>query len=444
MAWARGAAWPRHATAALRRAAVRFADRVRRRGRAAAWRTMRLTVPAVLAYVVARLVFPHTQPLTGPLTALLVVQVSLFATLTTGLRRVLAVTSGVVLAVVLSSLVDLTWWSLGTIIALAIVTGLVLRLGEHLLEVPISAMLVLGVSSAGSAAASRVLETLIGAGVGVAATVLFPPPVQTRTAGQAVELVAVRMAEVLDRVARELPETTSADQPNEWLEEVRRLSRYVARADRALTEASDSRRLNPRAVGTTDPLPMLRRDLDALEHSGVALRQLFRTVSDAVGGGMTEPGADPGPPDGNRRPAVMPYDAEVRAAFAALLTEIATALRAFGGLARAEADAGRQTAAVKLAAALEALGEARAMLTELLLVDPHDDRTQWELHGSLLAAVGRVLGELDLAERDRRREQWQRQLGQRSRTAQAVGRLRDTSRQVAEVPRRQLRRRDAR
>jgi len=407
---------------------------------------MRLTVPAVLAYVVARVVFPHTQPLTGPLTALLVVQVSLFATLTTGLRRVLAVTSGVVLAVVLSSLVDLTWWSLGTIIALAIVTGLVLRLGEHLLEVPISAMLVLGVSSAGSAAASRVVETLIGAGVGVAATVLFPPPVQTRTAGEAVELVAVRMAEVLDRVARELPETTSADQTNEWLEEVRRLSRYVARADRALSEASDSRRLNPRAVGTTDRLPMLRRDLDALEHSGVALRQLFRAVSDAVGGGMTEPGVDPATAgkDGNPGAAVMPYDADVRAAFAALLTEIATALRAFGALARVEADAGQQTAAVKLAAALEALGEARAMLTELLLVDPHDDRTQWELHGSLLAAVGRVLGELDLAERDRRREQWQRQLGQRSRTAQAVGRLRDTSRQVAEVPRRQLRRRDAR
>jgi len=427
----------RRGVTVLRRAVSRFADRVRRRGRSAALRTLRLTIPAVLAYVVARMVFPHTQPLTGPLTALLVVQVSLFATLTTGLRRVLAVTSGVVLAVVLSSMVDLTWWSLGTVIALAIITGQVLRLGEHLLEVPISAMLVLGVASAGSAAASRIAETLIGAGVGVAATVLFPPPVQTRTAGQAVELVAVRTAEVLERVAAELPETRSADQTNEWLEQVRRLSRYVARADRALTEAGDSRRLNPRAVGTTDRLPMLRRDLDALEHSGVALRQLFRTVSDAVGS-SPETGAD-----GDRRGSVaMTYEPEVRAAFAALLAEIAGALRAFGALARTEADAGAQPPTAQLAAALEALGEARAMLTELLLVDPGNDLTQWELHGSLLAAVGRVIGELDLAERDRRREQWQLQLRQRSRAAQAVGRLRDTSRQMAEAPRRQLRRRD--
>jgi hypothetical protein len=403
---------------------------------------MRLTIPAVIAYVVARLAFPHTQPLTGPLTALLVVQVSLFATLTTGLRRVLAVTSGVVLAVVLSSMVDLTWWSLGTVIALAIVTGQLLRLGEHLLEVPISAMLVLGVSSAAPAAASRVAETLIGAGVGVAATVLFPPPVQTRTAGEAVEHVAVRTAQMLERVARELPEAT-VDHTNAWLDEARRLSRYVARADRALDEAGDSRRLNPRAVGTTDRLPMLRRDLDALEHSGVALRQLFRTVADAVaaGGERRDQGDGDGARPGSYR---MTYDADVRAAFAALLTEIATALRAFGALARTEADEGDATATAQLAAALEALGEARAMLTELLLVDPHDDRAQWELHGSLLAAVGRVLGELDLAERDRRREQWQRELGQRSRTAQAVGRLRHTSRQVAEAPRRQLRRRDAR
>ena len=126
-----------------------------------------------------------------------------------------------------------------------------------------------------------------------------------------------------------------------------------------------------------------------------------------------------------------------------LLRELARALRSFGALARAEAEAGELAAKGQLVSALEALGEARALLTELLLVDPHDDRTQWELHGSLLAAVSRVLGELDVAERDRRREQWQRQLGQRSRASQAVERLRGTSRQVVEVPRRPRRRRDA-
>jgi uncharacterized membrane protein YccC len=200
-----GAGWWRRAWGALKGTVASIVDRLRHRSGLAARRATRLTVPAVLAYVLAHLLFPHAQPLTGPLTALLVVQVSLFATLTTGLERVLAVVSGVVLAVLVSSVVDLTWWSLGAVIALAIVVGQILRLGDHLLEVPISALLVLGVASAESAAASRIAETLIGAGVGVLFTVLFPPPVQTRTAGEAVETVASCTGEVLDRVADELP-----------------------------------------------------------------------------------------------------------------------------------------------------------------------------------------------------------------------------------------------
>jgi len=425
----------------LRQSTASTADRLRHRGRLVLCRTSRLTVPAVLAYVVAHLVFPHSQPLTGPLTALLVVQVSLFATLTTGLERVLAVVCGVVLAVLVSSMVALTWWSLGAVIALAIVIGQVLRLGDHLLEVPISAMLVLGVSSAESAAASRIGETLVGAGVGVLATVLYPPPVQTRSAGEAVEGVAARTGEVLDRVADELPDA-SRERAGDWLDDVRRLGHDVVRADRALEEAGDSRRLNPRAVGTTDALPLLRRDLDALEHSAVALRQLFRTVNDGVRARVPEQRRGQQPRAQHAvvpETALMAYDTEVRSVFAMLLRDLAGAVRAFGALARAEAESGAEAAKERLDAALDALAEARALLTELLLVDPREDRAQWELHGSLLAAVGRVLGELDSAERDRRREQWVREL-RRSRTAQRVGRLRQSSRQVAEVPR-QLRRR---
>jgi len=433
----------------LRHAVGAITDPLRLRGWSALCRASRLAIPAVLAYVVAQQIFPHSQPLTGPLTALLVVQVSLFATLTTGLERVLAVVSGVVLAVLVSSLVALTWWSLGAVIALAIVIGQLLRLGDHLLEVPISAMLVLGVSSAESAAASRVGETLIGAGVGVLATLLYPPPVQSSSAGEAVERVSAYTGEVLDRVADELPHA-SRERAGDWLEDVRRLSHHVVKADRVLEEAGDSRRLNPRAAGTTDALPLLRRDLDALEHSGVALGQLFRTVHDAVRAPAPQSGSECGSGLGSEEElpagdatqpatALIAYDTEVRSAFGTLLRDLSGALRAFGSLARAEAEAGEEAAREQLAAALDALAEARALLTELLLVDPSEDRSQWELHGSLLAAVGRVLDELDIAERDRHREQWLRDL-RPSRTSERVGRLRETSRQVADIPR-QLRRR---
>ena len=46
-------------------------------------------------------------------------------------------------AVGIATFVGLTWWSLGAVVALSLVIGVVLRLGSGLLEVPISAMLVL-------------------------------------------------------------------------------------------------------------------------------------------------------------------------------------------------------------------------------------------------------------------------------------------------------------
>ena len=43
---------------------------------------------------------------------------------------------------------------------------------------------------------------------------------------------------------------------------------------------------------------------------------------------------------------------------------------------------------------MEALGETRARLTDLLLVDAREDPDRWLLRGSVLAAVERVLAGL--------------------------------------------------
>ena len=109
------------------------------------------------------------------LTALLVVEVTLFDIVTSGVQRVVSVVSGVLLAVGFSSLVGISWWSLGILVALSILVGQLLRLGPHLVEVPISAMLVLAVGGEETVASDRIIETLIGAAVGVAVNIVFPP-----------------------------------------------------------------------------------------------------------------------------------------------------------------------------------------------------------------------------------------------------------------------------
>ena len=374
--------------------------RIRQRRRAIASTTLRLTGAAVAAYVVALVLLPGTVPVLAPLTALLVVEITLFDMLTSGMQRVISVMAGVILAVALSALVGLTWWSLGLLIAASIVIGQLLRLGVHALEVPISGMLVLAVNGSEVVAMSRIVETIIGALVGVGVNLLFPPRIRANKAATAVGDFADDIANLLRTAASEMRsgvDTTLADQ---WLDEARVLTRHVAKVDSALEQAERSRRLNPRALRHADSGPSLRAGLEALEHSAIAARSMFRTISDNVpdpalvtaGGSVIQV---------DQRPDV---EEGVRFAFAAVLSDLATAVGAFGDLVRAEADDDADDEERRTAAALQALDEARAKVIELRLADA-DEESIWALNYAVLQAVDRVIAELDVQEQARHRAQ---------------------------------------
>jgi len=110
-----------------------------RRGRRPGLRTAKTTIAAVLSFVMAQRLGTSPQPVLAPLTALLVVQLTMCETLTSGLQRVASVVAGVLTAVGVATYVGLTWWSLGAVVAASLVIGRLLRLGPQLLEVPISA-----------------------------------------------------------------------------------------------------------------------------------------------------------------------------------------------------------------------------------------------------------------------------------------------------------------
>mgnify|MGYP003296707183 CR=1 FL=1 len=93
----------------------------------------RLTAAAVAAYVLSQVVTPGTPDLTGPLTALLVVQATAFSTIKMGAVRVGAVLSGILVATLLSTWSGLTWWSLAAAIATSLLLAKVLRLGDQAL-----------------------------------------------------------------------------------------------------------------------------------------------------------------------------------------------------------------------------------------------------------------------------------------------------------------------
>lgn len=173
-------------------------------------RIVQMTTAAVIAYLCAKAVDPTTSDLTGPLTALLVVQSNLSRSLTSGIGRVAAVLTGVLVAVVLAIWFGLTWWSLGLAIGAALTLGYLLDFGDHILETPISAMLILGVSQHDVAAETRIINTLIGAGVGMAFNLAFPPTVRLTSAQEAVRAVSLGASDVLHRPAASLNKASTA------------------------------------------------------------------------------------------------------------------------------------------------------------------------------------------------------------------------------------------
>ena len=353
-------------------------------GRLPGLRTGKLVLAAVLSYVLAGVLDTSPDRVLAPLTALLVVQLTLFQTLSSAIGRVVSVLTGVVLAVAVSDLFGVSWWSFGLLVLLSLAAGQVLRLRSHLLEVPISAMIVLALGGTASSATGRVVETLLGGATGLAVNLLVAPPLHVRPAEDAVGRLAETLAGFLDELAAELRQGWSRAAADAWLDRARALGRDVERADRDLGRAEESVRLHPRGSRGRAARPRLRAGLTGFEHAYVVVRNLCRALLDR---------AHFVPEEQQDRAFPEP----VREVLADVLTTLAGATRAAGAFCAATQPADASLGEVT--AALDVVLAQRDRLAALLAVSPVDDQGAWQQHGALLAAIDRLRVELEAAVR---------------------------------------------
>jgi uncharacterized membrane protein YgaE (UPF0421/DUF939 family) len=407
---------------------------VRRRAQPKAAYIVRLTLIAVFAYLLALALTDSNRPVLAPLTAILVVQASLYQTIRMAAQKVLGVTTGVLAAVGLAAYVPFSWWVLGLLIAATLAIGMALRLGDNMLEVPISAMLIFSVDTH-AAATSRIADTLIGAAAGLAAGLLFAP-LRVEPAKEAVSELTERMSTLLGEMSAGLADVPDPRRSTEWLQSARALRGEVARLDDALGQAEESVRLNPRRLLVANPAAGLREAIDSLERAATDMRVLARSVADSAR------------IDSDDSPV---RDPEARAKLAAVLGELSAAVRAYGQLVESDgvallanqgvallanqkaglakhkawsaapghdaATASRDAAAVApahraagqpanppaVAELREHLSEAHRrqdQLADALRTDPDERPDGWPLRGEILAHVDRLRSELD-PERER-------------------------------------------
>jgi hypothetical protein len=331
----------------------------------------------VISWELARLLPGSQPPVLAPLTALLVTQLTLVKTITGSLQRVASVAAGVLLALAAADLLGLHWWSVGLVIFVSLAVGQVLKLGAHRIELAVSALLVMTLGGTPGVARTRVLETLIGAGVGVLVNAVAPP-VYIRPAGEAIHALAGDMARVLEGAAADLAEGWSGEDAYERLREARELDGEVGETREAISQAEDSLRLNPRRrLVAGDPSDELREGMSTLEHSVILVRGLMRSLVDldtATGGR----GPDPG----------------LAAAVRELLEELAVAVRTFGEHVAASVP-GPEANQAPLLRALARARVGRDHLARAMTAGRRADPEVWPVHGHLLANADRLLPELD-------------------------------------------------
>jgi hypothetical protein len=356
----------------------------------------RLTATATFAYLLA-LVIPAgtSRPVLAPLTALLVLQASLYQTIRSALRKVLSVTLGVLVAVGVAEFIGFSWWQLALVIAAALSIGRALRLGDDLLEVPISAMLIFSSVGTHAAATGRVVDTLVGAAAGLAGGLIFAGRPRVQPARSAVGHLAGQVAGLLDRMASDLADdeqdgTALEGRDNDltgeaaqWLTQARALRDEIERVDDTLREAAESARLNPRALVTpagtaqaTETTVALRGGVEALEHAALTLRGLARSVLDSAG-------------IATRESPIRDHCTRVR--LASVLAKLGEAIRTYGRLVQLT-PAGDESLESELAAELEEAHGLQDELADLLKprIGDGGEPSEWPLRGEILTHVDRL------------------------------------------------------
>jgi hypothetical protein len=335
------------------------------------------TLAAVLAWAGARwLVMTHTAVWMGPATAVIVVQATVYRSLANGVRRVVAVTAGVLIAGLIGRLLGLNALSLILIVPAALLASRWRRIGDRAADVVTTAVLML---SYGASAAHEqflrdyVIQTAMGALAGVAVNLLIPPPLQVRRSYRLMRNLTEETAELLRRIGDGLRDGYDDSDVQDWQEQADGLDGRLSDAADAVRRGSESRRFNARRWRSSIPPPHRYRPL---LH---AMRLIMPSVSSIVRA-LDQPEPE--------------HDALVSEAFAVAYAELlqltAEAIEAQGqNPAVSYTDARRQ-----VTENLERATTIKERVTQLVQAGELSNPSRWAVSGSLLIDAERILATL--------------------------------------------------
>ena len=270
---------------------MRLTAAVRASARDPLLQVAKTALATIVAWIVCDLLITDgPPPVFGAIAAMLVVQPSLNQSLTKGVERSVGVVAGVFLATGMGVVLGTSSWVVLLAVSAALVLSWALRLTSGSgIQIAITALLVLTLgASTPDYATIRIVETMIGAVIGIVVHLLLVPPVALAPARTALDLLGEETAEALERLADALVSRKTRPGRLLLLHDARRLHPLRDKATEAIDAAEDSLLLNPRAARYRGELGALRDTLGMLTKVGTQVRGMTRAYVDHYDEGVRE------------------------------------------------------------------------------------------------------------------------------------------------------------
>ena len=249
-------------------------------------------IVAGLAWVAALAADPHSRPYFAPLAVLLVVQPTVYDSLSRAFQRVAGIVVGVAAALAVSHFLAPSAWSIGIIIFAGLLVGWTARLGpQGAVQVPVSALLVFLVGRVTPGyGLDRIVDTLIGAGIAVIA-VLLSPSAPGPDAVMSKALAPLRRAsDILRALSTGIGSPWTPDQAAAWRLDAIALVDTIAAARREHQGDRLSTRWNARARRERAALGRADDALLSAERMAIYIRSMARALVDGSGHARPMPG----------------------------------------------------------------------------------------------------------------------------------------------------------
>src|ERR1700761_4114296 len=242
-------------------------------------------VAAGLAWVAALAADPHSRPYFAPLAVLLVVQPTVYDSLSRAFQRVVGVVVGVTAALTVSHWLAPDAWSIGIIIFVGLLLGWAVRLGpQGAVQVPVSALLVFLVGRATPGyGAERIADTLIGSAIAVIAVLLSPSaPGPDAVMSKALTPLR-RCTEILRAVSAAIGSPWTPAEADSWRRDAITLIDTIAAARQDYEGYRLSTRWNARARRERAALVRAEEALLSGERIALYTRSMARALVDGSG-----------------------------------------------------------------------------------------------------------------------------------------------------------------